>query len=736
MLEKIKKISILAWENVEKAFTRAWEDVWKQKYKGIILVVLAMLIFFNYNLSAALNWTLFLAFLFYGWENRIIAAGALLYLASCPILLSLHKDAIAEAMAVQAYFFLVMTVVLQIVEFQKEQRVKAAKKEKFFSKAWLYLKGIKKERLLELPKMLASVSEKLKAKKFKFKKPNLEYLRFEKPQFKKPRLKFDPESLIFLGLSLVILGKLLLPGYVLTLDMVFVPEMEVVFSGDSFRNFLPINYLIHWVSVLSSAWLVQKFILVMIFSTIGYVAFRFLPVGNNKTARWFAAAVYVANPFVYTRLIAGQWVVLLGYALLPLLIHCLFAFQKRKDAASAWKLFGSLFLLGVFSMHFLTMSLYLLAAWFLFVAVKGLIEKKGLDVLRMSKNIISGGLLFLVLSSYWLVPAFKRQAPLEERFGVEHWAAFAGGGFEDIDPLLNLATLNGFWGERTAWAEAFVFPQEFVSFWRAFLFLALLIVVGIVAGLRSRAQKDKTMIFVAIGFFAFIFSAGIGETVFRGLNLWFFEHMPLWSGFRDSQKFSGFLALSYAVLAGMGLTYLIEFMEKRKFIFKDLIVPLFFLIPFFLGFLMWGGFHGQLKAVRYPDIWFEAKEIIDSSKTRRQTLVLPWHGYMSFKFNDNLVMGNPSRRFFGEGVLSSHSVEVGDVYDQESDQAYRELDRIIKENGDADKIIDYLKERNVRYVIHFQDLAETDNLQYDWLESDRLEKIIKSPELMMYKIEK
>lgn len=722
----------LARENVEKAFARAWADIWKQKYKGIILAVFAVLIFFNFNLSAALNWTLFLAFLFYGWENRIIAAGALLYLASCPILLSLHKDALAEAMAVQAYFFLVMTVVLQIVEFKKEQRKEHPAKERkrmtetlrtyFADKSWEKTIG----------KLKA-----IKLKSIKLKSPTVVLEdQFKKLALEKPKFKWDWNILIFLGLSLVILGKLLLPGYVLTLDMVFVPKMEVIFSGDSFRNFLPINYLIHWASVNSSAWLVQKFILVLIFSAIGYVAFRFLPVGNNKTVRWFSASVYIFNPFVYTRFIAGQWVVLLGYALLPAILHSFLVFRAKKNGKSALKLFGWLFLLGVFSMHFLTMSIYLLAAWLIFATIKGLVDRNKLRLWKMWKNVIFGSLIFVILSSYWLVPAFKRQAPLEERFGVEHWAAFAGGGYKDIDPLLNLISLNGFWGERTAWAEAFIFPQDYVSFWRAFLFIALLMLVGVVMGLRSRAQKDKTIIFIAIALFSLVFSAGIGETVFRGFNLLFFEHVPLWNGFRDSQKFSGFLALAYATLAGLGLAAILDFLEKRKFAFKEMVAPLFFLLPFFFGFLIWGGFHGQLKAVRYPDIWFEAKEIIDASKTRRQTLVLPWHGYMSFKFNDNLVMGNPARRFFGTGVLSSRSVEVGDVYDQESDLAYRELDRIIKENGDADMIIDYLKGRDVKYVIYFQDLVETDTLQYDWLRSDRLEKVIKSPELMMYKIGK
>lgn len=75
--------------------------------------------FYLWGISSALLWLLFLSFLVYEWENRIIAFFALISLASCPFLLSFKQDAMAETMAVYAYFFLVMTVVLQIIEYKR-----------------------------------------------------------------------------------------------------------------------------------------------------------------------------------------------------------------------------------------------------------------------------------------------------------------------------------------------------------------------------------------------------------------------------------------------------------------------------------------------------------------------------------------------------------------------------------------------------------------------------------------
>lgn len=128
--------------------------------------------------------------------------------------------------------------------------------------------------------------------------------------------------------------------------------------------------------------------------------------------------------------------------------------------------------------------------------------------------------------------------------------------------------------------------------------------------------------------------------------------------------------------------------------------------------------------------------MMEIDKEKRNILVLPWHGYMSFHFNDNLVIGNPSRRFFGERAIVSRNLEVGEAYDQESDQKYLALDKMVRDNPDADMMIDFLIENNVEYILHFQDLVESDKFEYDWLGSARINIILRSPELILYRIGK
>src|SRR3972149_2276494 len=113
------------------------------------------------------------------------------------------------------------------------------------------------------------------------------------------KLLFKRPQWIFAAVTLFILWKLLLPGYVLTLDMVFTPEMPVVFSGASYSNSFLLKYSVHALSGLIPSWLVQKLIFLILFFCIGYLSFVYLPLIKNNTARLFAALIYTLNPFVY-----------------------------------------------------------------------------------------------------------------------------------------------------------------------------------------------------------------------------------------------------------------------------------------------------------------------------------------------------------------------------------------------------------------------------------------------------
>jgi hypothetical protein len=116
IIKKIKKFCIKLFKLIKK-------DILSKKKWGIALIIVSIFIGMYLNLSAGLLWFLFLIFALYGWESRIICVMALLCLATCPFLLHFKKDILAEQVAVYAFFFLVMTVVLQIIEYKRHPKI-------------------------------------------------------------------------------------------------------------------------------------------------------------------------------------------------------------------------------------------------------------------------------------------------------------------------------------------------------------------------------------------------------------------------------------------------------------------------------------------------------------------------------------------------------------------------------------------------------------------------------------
>ena len=103
---------------LSKIFKNILSDFKYKKWRGLITLAVSVAAYFLWGLSSAILWLLFLAFLVYGWENRIIAACALICLVGCPFLLASKAEALTEQVTVYAYFFLVMTVILQIIDYR------------------------------------------------------------------------------------------------------------------------------------------------------------------------------------------------------------------------------------------------------------------------------------------------------------------------------------------------------------------------------------------------------------------------------------------------------------------------------------------------------------------------------------------------------------------------------------------------------------------------------------------
>lgn len=126
MIKQTLSIWRIIWLMITRGPAELWRDLMAAKWKlGVILLVSGVALIL-WGISSALLWGIFLLFLLYDYDSRVLAAVAIVALVICPILLELGKfgidfdfTAAAERVAVYAFFFLVMTVVIQIVDIKR-----------------------------------------------------------------------------------------------------------------------------------------------------------------------------------------------------------------------------------------------------------------------------------------------------------------------------------------------------------------------------------------------------------------------------------------------------------------------------------------------------------------------------------------------------------------------------------------------------------------------------------------
>lgn len=515
-------------------------------------------------------------------------------------------------------------------------------------------------------------------------------------------------AFVCLLLAVFLLSKMLLPGYILTLDMVWLPALPYGWRVDELNNSFLIHAFLHALSLLISAWVVQKMLLVALFFLLFYIPWKFLPFVAGTWARVFAAGVFALNPFVYSRILAGQWFHLFGYALLPLLLYSLVRLTDRSDRRSAGIFFLALFCIGLFSIHFLYLACVVSGIWLFSHVVHVWWKGSAGQAKSIAQSAFLAGLGFVLINLYWIIPALVRPAPLEARFDQTYFTAFAAGANDTVPVLANVAVLGGFWGEHMAWRYYFVWPQEQMVFWVAAISILALVGLGVWRLLRKPETRFSAAILCVIGIGAYVTALGAADTPFQHFNLFLYEHVPFWSGLRDSHKIAGVLAVVYAVFAGVGVSAFLEKIKARSVSMESFSSVAILLLPAIFGMYMWGGMHGQLAPVWYPQGWYEAKGTIDQLPPGEKVLVLPWHGYLSLDFARNRIVANPATAFFGrDRVVAGRGVEFGSIHDQEIDPKYRDIDRFVlsAETLTPQQLASGLKERGISHILIIENSA-------------------------------
>lgn len=428
----------------------------------------------------------------------------------------------------------------------------------------------------------------------------------------------------YVVLSLGVLGPLLLPGYILTMDMVFVPHPPL---PTEINASYPFYAALHFLSYVIPGDVLQKLILLAILTLCGIGMYRLLEYELPKLNRWViiaASVFYTVNPFVYERLMMGQFAVIAGYSLLPFFIVSFARFLHGLDWRQLVRASGWLFAISTLSIHsvgpavILATLIWIVALW----------RHRGTKFWHLSLTRLAvGAVALIVASSYWLVPTM---------LGLNQAASAIGGvgdvTFKTQGNIFSILRLEGFWAEgRGLFAPAHI-TATIPIIWQLLVWIAL--VCGAVV--LWRRYRSKAVIYIGI-----IAIGGI--LAFTGLP-------ALGDAYREPHKFVMLVAIGLTVCAAIGTDRLLQ-VKKLK-----VLAPAIIAMPLLLSPVMLWGFSGQLVAHPYPSEWQSLNQKLRSLPDNKSIIFVPWHLYQRFSFSPRIT-AHPAATYFDRPVLVSDDPE-------------------------------------------------------------------------------
>ncbi|HYJ67144.1 MAG TPA: hypothetical protein VEX15_05720 [Nocardioidaceae bacterium] len=476
-------------------------------------------------------------------------------------------------------------------------------------------------------------------------------------------------------LALVICGPALAPGYVLSYDMVWVPNLALDRDawglGTALPRAVPSDAVVAVVDNVVPGHLLQKAILLASLGLAGYGAARVCR-GQGAAAAIAAASLYEWNAFVAERLVLGHWPLLVGYAALPWIVVA--GRRLRRGDRSAW----SALAIG------LAASATSAVGGLLGIAVALATQAGGPAATRRRRigAVLATG---LAVNAPWVVAGLAMpggtvsDADAVERFGVEPegWLGRLGA----------LLSLGGVW-------NAEVVPDSRDT---PIALLGLVTVAAMVVwGWRRWLAADRheavafaglAIIGLAIGLAGWLASDAVGWTGAR---------LPGGGLLRDGTRFVPLLALGQAIAFGWAVQALADRPRRAVATFAVVLAAVWPLA--LLPDLAWGA-GDRLRAVSYPDAWHDAGRAVDRLEADGDLLVLPFTAYRAPSWNHDQPVLDPAGRFYDrDTVVNDDLVVSGELIDGEDPRADA-VEAALTGDAGADAVAARLAELGIGVVV-------------------------------------
>lgn len=481
-------------------------------------------------------------------------------------------------------------------------------------------------------------------------------------------------------LPLLLLGPALLPGYVLSYDMVWVPHLalrsDFLGLGPGVPRAVPSDAVVAVLDNLVPAQVLQKLVLYGALLLVGLGANRL--VNGSLVARCVAISVAVWNPFVVERLRMGHWPVLLGYAVLPWLV--VLVRRARTDGRVPLPLFA-LIPLGSLS------------------ASAGLVTTLAVGILGLGKgpDRLWGRLLALAaaVNAPWVVAGLLHPPRLSGLVGAEYFALHSEG---VLPAPLAALTGGGIWN-----AEVVPPSRDTALAWIGLVALAALAAVG-ARGCRRRLGDPLAWRLLAL------WSVGYAVAVVTWLAPGAVDGLatavPGAGLVRDGTRYLGLglpLVLC-AVAAGAETLTRLPAMRVARVVAAGAcaLLPLMVLPDAAMGA------DRQLTAVTFPSSWNRARTTLAQAESAApgDVLVLPFSSYRAPTWNGGRKVLDPLGRFLTPDYVASDVLTVSGHPAGGDDPRVPRIERVLGEPDPAGRAAE-LAAMGIRYVVRDLTVAGT-----------------------------
>ncbi len=436
-------------------------------------------------------------------------------------------------------------------------------------------------------------------------------------------------------LPVLLLGPALGPGFVLTYDMVFVPQLamrsDFLGAGGGLPRAVPSDAVVALVDNLIPTQLLQHLLLLGALVLLAQGMLRL--VGTSVTARLVAVSLAVWNPFVVERLWMGHWPVLLGAAVLPWLILLL------SRVSSTRRMSGWVFVLV--PLGSLSASAGVATALVLLLFGLG----------RTGSRWRDGGLALLAAAANapWIVTGVLHGSgatPSGVGAGV-----FALEGDALPAPLSALG-LGGIWNSEVVPAS-----REGIAAVVALAALVALVALGFSRWWRAADSPVRMVVCWACGWVI-----AVVTWLAPGQVEWLGTHVPGGGLLRDGARYLSLCLPLIVVTASAGAERAVSLARTHVAQFTAVVLAAVFVVgPVTLMPDAAWGLGGALRPVDFPTSWAGARAALEKAEATRPgaVLVLPFSPYRAPGWNNGRKVLDPLGRYLTPNYLVDDRLSVG-----------------------------------------------------------------------------